>query len=336
MVILWVNIRVRSPPSWNPVFGTMWLRFSSRLRFRTRARNPVGPRPVNELIPQISWISLWEIKFSFADISMYGTICTTIIQLAITLVPIMKSIICTPQCRLLNASVTLYIHVANGKWWIIDTQLQLQDIHLSIPLNDLVYNTNSTQRPLASHLLHMTQWSYHVCWACSNDLNFCFVLILHIITTVDSCTNSLNAIVRRKVCSRRKRIIILQIIIVTLVIISGRQQLSFILISTKDCTRTSPSYHNGSRTPSVNVQLWPPIIQHDMDRLMQERCNSIATALELHLSCTNPLICEYDSSWVVVMLQEDNEKLHKYMEPLRRGSQEKSIISGEKTKEAAD
>ena len=45
MVILWVNIRVRSPPSWNSVFETTWLRFSSWLRFRTRARNPVGPRP---------------------------------------------------------------------------------------------------------------------------------------------------------------------------------------------------------------------------------------------------------------------------------------------------
>ena len=46
MMILWVNIRVRSPPSWKPVFGsTTWLRFSSRPRFRNRARNPVGARP---------------------------------------------------------------------------------------------------------------------------------------------------------------------------------------------------------------------------------------------------------------------------------------------------
>ena len=36
MVILWVNIRVRPPPSWNSVFGTTWLRFSSRSRFRAR------------------------------------------------------------------------------------------------------------------------------------------------------------------------------------------------------------------------------------------------------------------------------------------------------------
>ena len=45
MIILWVNIRVRSPPFWNPVFRTTWLWFSSRPRFRSRARNPVGPRP---------------------------------------------------------------------------------------------------------------------------------------------------------------------------------------------------------------------------------------------------------------------------------------------------
>ena len=46
MIILWLNIRVRSPPSWNPVLGTTWLRFSSRPQFRSRARNPVGPQPV--------------------------------------------------------------------------------------------------------------------------------------------------------------------------------------------------------------------------------------------------------------------------------------------------
>ena len=33
---------VRLLPSWNSVFGTMWLRFSSQPRFRTRAHNPVG------------------------------------------------------------------------------------------------------------------------------------------------------------------------------------------------------------------------------------------------------------------------------------------------------
>ena len=47
MVILWVNIRVRPPPSWNSVFGTTWLRFSSRSWFRARARNLVGPGPDN-------------------------------------------------------------------------------------------------------------------------------------------------------------------------------------------------------------------------------------------------------------------------------------------------
>ena len=35
MIILWVNIQVRSPPSWNAFIGTTWLRFSSRPQFRT-------------------------------------------------------------------------------------------------------------------------------------------------------------------------------------------------------------------------------------------------------------------------------------------------------------
>ena len=43
MIILWVNIQVRPPPSWDSVFGITWLQFSSRLRLRTR--NRVGPRP---------------------------------------------------------------------------------------------------------------------------------------------------------------------------------------------------------------------------------------------------------------------------------------------------
>ena len=37
------------------------------------------------------------------------------------------------------------------------------------------------------------------------------------------------------------------------------------------------------------------MVQHnqllDIDGFMQERLNSIANALELHLSCTNPSIC---------------------------------------------
>ena len=45
MIILWVNIWVRSPPSLNSVLGTTWSRFSNRPWFRTRVRNPVGPQP---------------------------------------------------------------------------------------------------------------------------------------------------------------------------------------------------------------------------------------------------------------------------------------------------
>ena len=60
MIILWVNIQVRLPPSSNPVFGTTWLRFSSRPLFRTRARNPVGPRPGKQkAFPLPETIALW-------------------------------------------------------------------------------------------------------------------------------------------------------------------------------------------------------------------------------------------------------------------------------------
>ena len=44
-------------PSWNSVFGTTWLRFSSRSRFRNRARNLVGPRP-DDVTTFLSYLSL--------------------------------------------------------------------------------------------------------------------------------------------------------------------------------------------------------------------------------------------------------------------------------------
>ena len=50
MIILWVNIQVWSPPSWKSVFRTTSLQFSCRPQFWTRARNPVGPRPVDRFI----------------------------------------------------------------------------------------------------------------------------------------------------------------------------------------------------------------------------------------------------------------------------------------------
>ena len=39
---------------------------------------------------------------------------------------------------------------------------------------------------------------------------------------------------------------------------------------------------------------------HDLNGLVQERCNSSALAMELRLSCTNPLICEHylDHWWL--------------------------------------
>ena len=44
-----------------------------------------------------------------------------------------------------------------------------------------------------------------------------------------------------------------------------------------------------------------------LDGLIQERCNSIANALELHLSCTNPSICDafVHANYTVKRLIED-------------------------------
>ena len=40
---------------------------------------------------------------------------------------------------------------------------------------------------------------------------------------------------------------------------------------------------------------------YDMDVLMQEKCNSSALAMELHLTCTNPSICEmYDPNFLAL------------------------------------
>ena len=59
-----VYIRVRSPPSWNSVFGTTWLRFSSRPGFRTQARNSVGPWPGVGVTKQICSVPLFSEFFS--------------------------------------------------------------------------------------------------------------------------------------------------------------------------------------------------------------------------------------------------------------------------------
>ena len=54
MVILWVNLRVLSPPSWNTVYGPTWLRNSSWCRFRPRVRNTVGPRLAHNASPCVA------------------------------------------------------------------------------------------------------------------------------------------------------------------------------------------------------------------------------------------------------------------------------------------
>ena len=54
---------------------------------------------------------------------------------------------------------------------------------------------------------------------------------------------------------------------------------------------TRPQWVKPRETPHTSPSQNCPIMAlHYIDGLMQERCNSIANALELHLSCTNPLI----------------------------------------------
>ena len=78
MMILWVNIKSSVPPSWNPIFGTTWLRFSNRPWFLTQARlswwattclgfkyismtyNPEKKRVVIPAIPDIGF-GLWSL-----------------------------------------------------------------------------------------------------------------------------------------------------------------------------------------------------------------------------------------------------------------------------------
>ena len=46
-----------------------------------------------------------------------------------------------------------------------------------------------------------------------------------------------------------------------------------------------PTYISGK---TISILTWCPDLQHQTDGLVQERCNSIANALELCLSCTKP------------------------------------------------
>ena len=66
--------------------------------------------------------------------------------------------------------------------------------------------------------------------------------------------------------------------------------------------------HRAETYPQI-VRRWV-FIKH-LDGLVQERCNSIAKALELHLSCTNPLIyClplnTWSSKWEISLFKSAN------------------------------
>ena len=61
----------------------------------------------------------------------------------------------------------------------------------------------------------------------------------------------------------------------------------------------------------MSLNVLASIYSH-FDRLVQERCNSIANALELRLSCINPSICD-----VLIIQGQSNENIPKI---LGRGS----------------
>ena len=48
------------------------------------------------------------------------------------------------------------------------------------------------------------------------------------------------------------------------------------------------------------------------DGLAQERCNSIANALELHLSCTNPSILSYIMAYCSFIIHKSPENDNEY------------------------
>ena len=64
---------------------------------------------------------------------------------------------------------------------------------------------------------------------------------------------------------------------------------------------------NNNCWTSTNARQW--VKQLYVDGLVQERCNSIANALELHLSCTKPLMCCCHGSQCCSLLELPRECL---------------------------
>ena len=63
----------------------------------------------------------------------------------------------------------------------------------------------------------------------------------------------------------------------------------------------------------LNVEKW-----YQIDGLVQERCNSIANALELHLSCNNPSKCKYrmyvwSDHWIRQIAFHNKENKHDFI-----------------------
>ena len=75
---------------------------------------------------------------------------------------------------------------------------------------------------------------------------------------------------------------------------------NFIMISWLELGETKHNFHQ--------ILMEKKYLFH-IDGLVQERCNSIAKALELHLSCTNPSIYNVFSYWLMTVLCGPRQKV---------------------------
>ena len=78
--------------------------------------------------------------------------------------------------------------------------------------------------------------------------------------------------------------------VITPTSISGCDYLSMLLSQLSFCYKRGPDFLFGQKNAFLSI--WWQYAFH-LDGLMQERCNSIAYALELHLCCINPPICAF-------------------------------------------
>ena len=78
-----------------------------------------------------------------------------------------------------------------------------------------------------------------------------------------------------------------------------RSPVCFLLQSESCECYTTEILHNTENVIFVKVKFWVDRLY--IDGLVQERCNSSALAMELRLSCINPLICKWVEIFFIVL-----------------------------------